>query len=164
MKLIVIKNCFFIFSLLLCLNNYGQNLNDAPLSENAPTDKPRYFNGSEQLKKYDSLIAPYVEKAQKTLHKAKRKYKKGLDNQQAFFLTTRIYDKLGNYEQIFVRVTSWKKDTVTGTIANQINTVKGFSYGQPITFPESDILDWLITNPDGSEDGNFVGKFLDTLR
>ena len=32
-----------------------------------------------------------------------------------------------------------------------------------IEFNEKDILDWLIAKPDGSEEGNFIGKFLDTL-
>jgi len=158
-------NILFLFcSLLICVNSYGQNNNNAPLSKNAPTDKPHNFEGTDQLKEYDALIAPYVKKAQKSLNKAKKKYLKGLEDGHAFFLTTRIYDNLGNNEQIFVRVKSWKKEDISGTIANQLNAVRGFSYGQTITFHESDILDWLITNPDGSEEGNFVGKFLDTLR
>jgi uncharacterized protein YegJ (DUF2314 family) len=164
MKHIHIKNLIFICSLLICVNSYGQNSNEAPLAENAPTDKPHSFKGTDQLGEYDALIAPYVEKAQKTLKKVKKKYSKGLQEGQAFFLITRIYDNLGNYEQIFVRVSSWEKENISGTIANQLNAVKGFSFGQTITFPESDILDWLITNPDGSEEGNFVGKYLDTLR
>jgi len=164
MKQIIIKNLIFFCSLLICVISYGQNSNEAPLSGNAPTDKPHNLKGAEQLEKYNVLIAPYVKKAQKTLPKAKKKYSKGLKDGQAFFLTTRIYDSLGNFEQIFVRVSSWGKENVSGTIANQLNAVKGFSFGQTITFPESDILDWLITNPDGSEEGNFVGKYLDTLR
>lgn len=164
MKQVHIKILIFVCSFLICVNSYGQNSNEAPLAENAPTDKPHTFKGTDQLKQYDDLIAPYVAKAQKTLKKAKKKYSKGLKEGQAFFLTTRIYDNLGNYEQIFVRVSSWEKENVSGSIANHINTVKGFSFGQTITFPESDILDWLITNPDGSEEGNFVGKYLDTFR
>ena len=164
MKYNHIKNLIFVFSFLFGVNSYGQNSNKAPLSENAPTDKPHSFKGTDQLEEYDALIAPYVEKAQKTLKNAKKKYLKGLKEGQAFFLTTRIYDNLGNYEQIFVRVSAWEKQSVNGTIANQLNAVKGYSYGQTITFPESDILDWLITNPDGSEEGNYIGKYLDTLR
>ena len=33
--------------------------------------------------------------------------------------------------------------------------------GDPYTFPEGELVDWLITHPDGSEEGNVVGKFLD---
>jgi hypothetical protein len=29
--------------------------------------------------------------------------------------------------------------------------------------PEQPIRDWMITNPDGTEEGNLIGKYLDTL-
>ena len=32
------------------------------------------------------------------------------------------------------------------------------------TMPEDELIDWTIVHPDGSEEGNVVGKFLDTLR
>lgn len=51
-----------------------------------------------------------------------------------------------------------------GIIANQIVVVNGYSRGQKYSVKEPDILDWLISKPDGSEEGNFVGKFLDTYR
>ena len=31
----------------------------------------------------------------------------------------------------------------------------------PVMFPESELVDWVITHPDGIEEGNVVGKFLD---
>jgi hypothetical protein len=31
-------------------------------------------------------------------------------------------------------------------------------------FAETEVMDWLISHPDGSEEGNFVGKFLDTYQ
>lgn len=153
---------------LICIvstNNLGlaQIVNDADLSKNAPTDKPHNVKGAEQLAKYEELINPYVQKAQTSLPEAKKRYLNGLKDGQAFFLTTRIYDVDGNYEQIFVRVTKWGDSNISGTIANELNVVKNFSYGQPIQFPEAAVLDWLITNPDGSEEGNYVGKFLDSL-
>jgi len=33
--------------------------------------------------------------------------------------------------------------------------------GQRITIPESKIDNWVIVRPDGTEEGNYVGKFLD---
>ncbi|QSE98998.1 DUF2314 domain-containing protein [Fulvivirga lutea] len=163
MKKQLIKT-FLLFGLVL-LNNFGvaQTSNDASLSENAPTDKPHSIKNSEQLKRYEELIEPYVQQAKASLPDAKEKYLNGLKDGQAFFLTTRIYDANGNYEQIFVRVTNWGDSNITGTIANELNTVKNYSYGQLIKFPENAVLDWLITNPDGTEDGNYVGKFLDSL-
>ncbi|MDX1629264.1 MAG: DUF2314 domain-containing protein [Fulvivirga sp.] len=148
------------------MNQFGlaQTPNDAELSNNAPTDKPHNLKGGEQLKRYNKLIKPYVQKAKESLPDAKQKFLKGLNEGQAFFLTTRIYDKNGNFEQVFVRVTNWEGSNISGTIANELKTVKNFSYGQLINFPESAVLDWLITNPDGTEEGNYVGKFLDSLK
>lgn len=62
---------------------------------------------------------------------------------------------------MFVAVASIKDDRITGRIASNIIRVKGFKNGDPHTFPESELVDWLITHPDGSEEGNVVGKFLD---
>jgi len=138
--------------------------NNAPLSINAPTDRPHSINNEKQLREFDILIKPYVSKALKTLPKAKSRFLKGLNKGEAFFLTTRIYDYEGNFEQIFVRVISWNNNLIKGTIANRLNRVKGFKYGQLIEFPEKAVLDWLITKANGKEEGNFVGKFLDTLR
>jgi hypothetical protein len=42
--------------------------------------------------------------------------------------------------------------------------VQGFHKGQHITVKESEILDWCISNPDGSEDGNLIGKYIDSLQ
>jgi hypothetical protein len=39
--------------------------------------------------------------------------------------------------------------------------VKGFKNTDPHSFPESELIDWLISRPDGTEEGNVVGKFLD---
>jgi hypothetical protein len=42
--------------------------------------------------------------------------------------------------------------------------VKGYRLRNRHAVPERDLLDWLITRPDGTEEGNVVGKFLDTYR
>ncbi len=139
----------------------GQN--NAPLSSNAPKDKPISIVSSEQTKKIDAQIAPYVEKAKKTLPDAKKRFMKGLGQGEAFFLTTRIFDKDGKFEQVFIRVKSWEGENITGTIANPLYTVKEYKSGQTISMTTKNILDWLITKPDGTEEGNFVGNYLDSV-
>jgi hypothetical protein len=42
-----------------------------------------------------------------------------------------------------------------------VDIVHGYRLGDRYTFPESELRDWLIAKPDGSEEGNYVGKFLD---
>jgi hypothetical protein len=43
-----------------------------------------------------------------------------------------------------------------------VNIVRGYSYRQPYAFPVADLVDWMVARPDGSEEGNEVGKFMDT--
>jgi uncharacterized protein YegJ (DUF2314 family) len=86
---------------------------------------------------------------------------KGLPTGQAFFVTTRITGPDGAFEQVFVRVRQWQGPQLSGEIANELGTVKTYQQGQLISFPESAVLDWTISRPDGTEEGNYVGKLID---
>lgn len=65
---------------------------------------------------------------------------------------------------MFVAVTSIVGDTIRGRISSPIQVVRGYRYGQPYALLEGELLDWTIAKPDGSEEGNVVGKFLDGYR
>ncbi|WP_165768151.1 DUF2314 domain-containing protein [Hymenobacter amundsenii] len=141
--------------------------NEAPVSAAAPTDQPLALASTEagaSLREFDRLIAPAVKQARKTLPHAKKRFLAGLPAGQAFFLTTRIFDSNGNYEQVFIRVKDWSGTTVQGLISSELNLVQQYQAGQLIRFPEKAILDWTIATPDGGEEGNFVGKFIDSLQ
>lgn len=157
-KIILLSTTFYLLTFCALAQN------NTPLSNNAPKDKPVEITSLEQLKKLDKKIAPYVKKAKKTLPKAKKKFLSGLKKGEAFFLVTRIFDKDGKYEQVFVRIKNWEGENISGTIANDLSVVKEYKSGQLINIKETDILDWVISKPDGSEEGNFVGKYLDTLQ
>lgn len=130
---------------------------------NPPQDKPVASN-AEQVKKFEDAIAPYVKKAQETLPEAKKKYLAGLPQGQIFYVTIKLYDASKKYEQVFVRVTSWKGETIEGILSSDISLIHNHSRGEKLSFNESEVLDWTISKPDGTEEGNFVGKFLDTYR
>ncbi len=133
------------------------------LATNAPVDKPVSASAT-QATALDRAIAPYVAKARQSYPKAKQRYLAGLPPQHAFFVTTRLRDKSGVFEQVFIAVKTIKGGKITGTIASDLSAVKGYKRGQEYTFAEPDLLDWLIAKPDGTEEGNFVGKFLDTYK
>ena len=128
----------------------------------SPQDKPVASNG-EQVKKFEAAIAPYVKKARESLPEAKKKYLAGLPKNQIFYVTIKLYDSSKTYEQVFVRVTSWKGESIQGILASGLSIVHNHSKGEELTCHESEILDWTISKPDGTEEGNFVGKFLDVV-
>jgi len=131
------------------------------ISPNAPKDKPIDVRSGE-TQRFDEAIKPSVEMAKKTYPKAKESFLRGLPPKQSFFITTRLHDSRGKFEQVFIAVKEIKDGRVKGMIASDIQIVSGYKSGDLYTFPESELVDWTITKPDGSEEGNFVGKFLDT--
>lgn len=155
------------FALSLACSALAQSgRNDSPLAAGAPTDRPVALTGEDasSLREFEQLIAPAVKQARKTLPKAQQRFRAGLPSGQAFFLTTRIFDANGRFEQVFVRVKNWSGGTVQGLISNELNVVQQYKPGQLITFPETAVLDWTISTADGREEGNFIGKLLDSLQ
>lgn len=160
----------FAFGLLLALPVAAQQhlapANDANLAPNAPADRPFSVSSKENeaaaaLAALDRHIASAVKKARATLPQAKRRFLQGLPAGQVFFVTTRISDSLEQVEQVFVRVKQWQGTEVSGLIASELGLVKSYQPNQLITFPESAVLDWTISRPDGTEEGNYVGKLID---
>jgi hypothetical protein len=139
---------------------------DVHLAPNAPEDRSVRLVDTEPnqaLTKWRNLVAPHVEKAMASYPEAKRRYLAGLPARYTFFVTTLIRDRQGHFESVFVVVDQISAQRVTGRIANQVNLVRGYRNRDSLTFPETEVIDWTISRPDGSEEGNFVGKFLDSL-
>jgi len=61
-------------------------------------------------------------------------------------------------------VDSIRGRTIAGRIWSDIHVVSGYAMRQPYSFSDSALVDWTIARPDGTEEGNVVGKFLDTYR
>lgn len=127
------------------------------LSPFAPVDKPV----SSTTDKMNRAIAPYVEQARKSWPGAKKRYLAGLPKGQIFFVTVQLVEG-SEIEQCFVQVTKVAGGKIQGTLATDPIGIKKLRRGDPLTVKESEIVDWMIAMPDGSEEGNVVGKFLDT--
>ncbi len=153
----------FLTGLVLgCGNTPPKNLPAVPtLSKDAPADQPFDATGKGEVEAYKAAIAPYVEQARKTYPDAKKRYLAGLPKDHHFYVVTRLKDGTGTTEQVFISVASIEGDRITGRIASEILNVRGFKQGDPFTFSEGELVDWMVARPDGSEEGNVVGKFLD---
>ena len=83
---------------------------------------------------------------------------------EIFYLTIRVYDDQKRFEQVFLKVTEWKDNSIQGVIASEVALVKKYKMGDKLSCKPEDVYDWTISKSDGTEEGNFVGKFLDTYR
>lgn len=128
-----------------------------------PQDRPAGMN-AEQAKRFEDAIAPYVKQARTSLPSAKAKFLSGLKPGEIFYITIRLYDDQRRFEQVFVKVNEWKGTAIHGVIASDLALIKDKKKGEKITCKEDDVFDWTISKPDGTEEGNFVGKFLDTYQ
>ena len=162
------KSRIVFVSVLLVLLLSGSTFSQEPtpsvnVAPNAPKDKPIDVT-EEQARKLEQAIKPYIEMAKRTYPEARERFLKGLPPRHTFFITTRLRDSSGAVEQVFIAVREIKDGTVSGLIWSEIKLVTGYKIQDPYTFPETELIDWLISKPDGTEEGNFVGNFLDTYK
>ena len=132
------------------------------IAPNAPKDRPAEITEQCQWEAFVMTLQPYVKQARATYPAAKKRFLAGLQPHETFFVTVRLADTLGHHEQVFVVVDSIIGDRIAGRLWSQIGVVHGFHVRQPYSTTENEIVDWLISKPDGTEEGNIVGKFLDT--
>ncbi len=137
-----------------------------PSSPHAPKDRVVAVSGpadENPRAKMFELLAPHVAQAKATYPQAKQRYLAGLARGETLFVTVRLFDPADHFEQVFIRVDHIEGTRIEGRIASEIVAVQGYHSGDHYALNEPDLVDWLISKPDGSEEGNYVGKFMDTL-
>jgi hypothetical protein len=133
--------------------------NHSQAQKNAPVDTPRKLT-SEQMVDYNKSIAPYIAKARATYPAAKARFLAGLPPGYSFSVRVRLFDPNGQREDSFITVKKISGREITGVLGT-VDMLHSYKTGQMITVKESDIDNWVIVRPDGGEEGNYVGKFLD---
>lgn len=127
-----------------------------------PPDRP-VSDTQAQLACFDSLIAPYVAKGKAGYPAAKARFVAGLPPRHLFYVTIRFKDAEGHQEIGFIKVARMAGDTVFGNLASTLTVVRGVPPNALWRVQDQSVLDWLISRPDGTEEGNVVGTFLDTM-
>ncbi len=121
-----------------------------------PQDTPREFRGDFIVK----MRQPYVEEAKRTYPQARARFQSGLPAGYRFLVTIDLNEN-NIKENAFMDVRKISDGKVTAVLATELIKLKSYLHGKLYVFPESEVVDWTILSPDGKEEGNFVGKFLD---
>lgn len=137
---------------------------EASAAPRAVADQPVPVATPGGLEKLDAAIAPYVSQAKASYPQARSRFLAGLPSGERFFVVTRVGGPDGKWEQAFIRVQSIVDGKVTGTISSKMRIVRSYQPGDPYELAESALIDWVIVKSDGSEEGNVVGKFLDSYK
>lgn len=133
----------------------------APADTRAP-DAPVTIDNSEQNDRLHKALESLVKQARETYPEAKKRFLAGLPDGYVFEVVATLRDGSGKTEQVFIVVRRIADGFIEGYINNDIRTVSGYRVKDPYRLLETEIVDWCITAPDGSEEGNVVGKWLDT--
>jgi hypothetical protein len=134
------------------------------VAPNAPADQPLRPRAWCQWNAAVRAMEPYIAQARSTYPAARERFLRGLPPHHTFFVTARVKDSAGRVEQVFVAVDTIQSGRITGRIWSNLERAIGFRRGQRYDLSERDLIDWMIARPDGSEEGNVVGKFLDVYR
>jgi hypothetical protein len=67
----------------------------------------------------------------------------------------------GNKEYMWIVVNAWKGQTISGTLANEPQSVPNLRAGQTVQVGESEIYDWFLKGADGSLRGNYTSRVLE---
>jgi hypothetical protein len=149
---------------LACGPTPPRSLPTPQVAPNAPADRPAYATDTSGAHRLQQLVERCAERAHATYPAVRARYLHGLPANQTLFVTINLRDAEGRTEGVFLAVDEIRADTVRGRIWNQIGVVHGFQYGQALAVPESEVLDWTISHPDGTEEGNYVGKAIDEIQ
>jgi len=128
-----------------------------------PPDNPIHAADAQRASDLDRAAAPYIAKARKSYPAAKKRFLAGLPPRYLFSLTTKLWDRSHTrFEVVFVVADRISDGKVFGRLASHTSLPVGHNFGDHISFPEAQIMDWTIVHPDGTEEGNVVGKFMET--
>jgi hypothetical protein len=148
-------------SLLIAPSGWAQQ-RPVELAPNAPSDRPVTAVQRCQWDAALKAMEPYIAEARMTYPAARQRYLAGLPPRHTMFVTTRLHDAAGHSEQVFVVVDSILGGRIVGRIWSEIGAVATYRRGQRHEVDEASLVDWMVAKPDGSEEGNVVGKFIDT--
>lgn len=116
----------------------------------------------EKMARADSALAEPMQQARRTLSQARKRYVAGLPGGTQCLVMVRILASDTSFRQVQARVIGWHNGAVQALISPALTAA--LTDLRPVSFPEAAVLDWTFLAANGREEGNFVGKYLDTAR
>lgn len=122
----------------------------------------KLFGMSPEMSK---VIVPYIEKAKATFPEVKKKYIAGdyVRENRELNVQIDLASKDGTKEVAFVRVVQCQGNRFQGVLANKIEVVKEYKTGDTISFTQDRVMNWVVVDSLGNEEGNFVGKAIEAF-
>ena len=115
------------------------------------------------LTRDETALANPVREALRTLPQAKKKFLAGLPIGDQFLLSVRVIATDTSFRQASARVLGWHGNTVQALLLPPADAAPK-TEPTPVSFPETAVVDWTLLRASGREEGNYVGRYIDTSR
>ena len=116
------------------------------------------------LARNETALADPVREALRTLPQAKKKFLAGLPSGDQFLLSVRVIATDTSFRQVSARVLGWHGTTVQALLLPDATNAASPAEPVPVSFPETAVVDWTLLRASGREEGNYVGRYIDTSR
>ena len=116
------------------------------------------------LARDELALASPMREALRTLPLAKKRFLAGLPQGDQFLLSVRVAATDTSFRQASARVLGWHGSTVQALLLPRPADSAGPTEPTPVSFSETAVLDWTLLRASGREEGNYVGRYIDTSR
>lgn len=111
-----------------------------------------------------TALADPVREALRTLPQAKKRFLAGLPAGDQFLLSVRVAATDTSFRPASARVLGWHGSTVQALLLPDAGDAASPAQPTPVSFPETAVVDWTLLRASGREEGNYVGRYIDTSR
>ncbi len=150
---------------LLLISTIALSLSAAN-GQKGPPDKPQPIHEGKESDAYERAIAPYVAKARASYPAAKKRFLRGLPAGYSFTVFGPLCQSAAKKQQeecesLYIIVDRIADGKIYGRVNNKPLLLTKYHLGDRVQFPEARIQNCVIVRPDGSEEANELGNFLD---
>jgi uncharacterized protein YegJ (DUF2314 family) len=115
--------------------------------------------------KHDEELNRASEKARAQLPALAKRFREGLTPGEYLMLKAPFKTSGGGTEWMWVEVRSWPTSgSISGLLRNDPQDVPGLRAGQGVEIKEAQVFDYLLTKPDGSQEGNSTGAVIQAMQ
>jgi uncharacterized protein YegJ (DUF2314 family) len=104
--------------------------------------------------RHDEKVLEASRRAREHLPALRKAFNAGLTPGETILLKAPFRAADGTNEWMWVEVSRWRGDAITGVLTNDPQRVKDLHSGQEVQIRESEVFDWMRRYPDGRTDGN----------
>lgn len=124
------------------------------------------FGSADAIKriKHDDELLQASQRAKARLPALRDAFNKGLQPGEYLMLKAPFGTPSGDHEWMWVEVTKWQGDAISGLLKNEPFDIPTLHAGQIVQVQQQDVFDYLRRRPDGKEEGNETSKIIERMQ